>query len=72
MTRGRINAAVEPPLFVIETSVTRDEPFGEDGGGWGSRPKVPLGDGWRIVDFLSSEKRTRWERRRLVPSRGRP
>jgi hypothetical protein len=68
MTRGRINAPVEPPLFDTETVVTRDEWF-DSHEGWGTRAQRPAGNGWTIADFLSSEKLTRWERR--IP-RGQP
>jgi hypothetical protein len=55
---------------IIEVAETRDQPF-SDQTGWGSRPKRPQGDGWRISDF-THEKRTTWERRRLFPARRRP
>jgi hypothetical protein len=55
-------------LEIVERTATRDEWF--DGReGWGTRAQRPAGAGWQIVDFLSSEKLTRWERR--IP-RGRP
>jgi hypothetical protein len=62
---------LQPPLFVelVEAAETRDEWF-DDPQGWGTKPKPPSGQGWRIADY-SHEKRTRWERRRLFPARGR-
>jgi hypothetical protein len=64
-------AGIAPLLVEItETAETRDEPL-SNAEGWGSRAKPPPGDDWQIVDY-SSEKRTRWQRRRLLRTRGRP
>lgn len=52
---------------VIETIVVRDQPFVDGDGAWGTRTTRPPGDGWRVADY-EHEKRTRWERPRLVPA----
>jgi hypothetical protein len=64
-----MRSTARPPLFITETLVTRDEMFNDKDEAWGNRPTAPPGDDWRIVDSLSNEKRTRWERRRPVPTR---
>ena len=61
--------AAQQHQFATETVVTADEPF-DDADGWGSRVKRPPRPGWRVADY-SDERRTRWERRRLLPARGR-
>jgi hypothetical protein len=71
MTPGRINTAAQPPLFVelVEVAETRDEAYTDEDGSWGTKSKLPPGQGWRITDS-SRERGTRWERR--VPLRRRP
>jgi hypothetical protein len=61
------------PLFpeITETAETRDAPFIDGDGSWGTKPQAPNGDRWTVEDF-SDERRTKWTRTRLVPSRGRP
>jgi hypothetical protein len=54
-------------IEVVETVVTRDQPFCDRDGAWGTRSTPPPGEGWRVVDY-GNEKRTRWERPRLVPA----
>jgi hypothetical protein len=59
-------------LPLTETVVTDDEPFSLGDGTWGTRIKRRYGPDWCVVDYLSSEKKTSWQRRRqIVPSRGR-
>ena len=55
---------------LVETEVTRDQPFADRDGSWGTRSTPPSGEGWTIADF-GDEHATRWERRRLIPSWGR-
>jgi hypothetical protein len=63
--------AVQPKQFIlIETEVTRDQPFADRDGSWGTRSTPPSGEGWRIADF-GDEHATRWERPRLLPAWGR-
>jgi hypothetical protein len=59
--------ALPPPalsLFaeLIERVETRDEPFTDRDGAWGTRIAKPPGKGWRVLDF-SREKTTVWMRR---------
>ena len=63
--------AVQPKQFIIiETEVTRDQPFADRDGSWGTRSTPPSGEGWTIADY-GDEHATRWERRRLLPAWGR-
>ena len=57
----------QPELFadLVETVVTRDEPFDDEHGGWGTRRVPPSGKGWRID--RDRERATRWVRRTGVP-----
>ena len=50
---------------MTEIRETRDHPFVDPDGGWGTRVTRPEGSGWRVIDF-SHDKRTRWMRRRAV------
>ncbi|MER9563502.1 hypothetical protein [Mesorhizobium sp. M0571] len=56
--------AVQPALFaeLIETAVTRDEPFSDPDGSWGTRIVRPAGKGWRISD-AHRDRHTKWMRR---------
>jgi len=56
-----------PSLFgeLIEYASTRDAPFEDPDGGFGTRIVRPAGKGWRISDY-SHERRTTWTRRRAV------
>jgi len=53
---------------LVETEVTRDQPFADRDGSWGTRSTPPSGEGWTIADF-GDEHATRWERRRLIKGR---
>jgi hypothetical protein len=60
----------QPRLFaeLVESAVTRDQPFEDPDGSWGTRIARPAGKRWRS-DF-SHDKRTGWTRRRpIVPPR---
>jgi hypothetical protein len=57
-------------LEITERVTTRDHAF-SDHSGWGSRATPPPGSDWVIKDF-TREKRTTWERRRLILLRRRP
>ena len=58
-----------PSLFfeVIETVTTRDVPFEDRDGSWGTSIVRPSGPGWRIAD-ARRERHTKWVRRRPVVS----
>lgn len=64
--RGRrsLHLVDQPQLFaeLIETRTTRDQPFEDADGSWGSRITRPPGRGWRVADY-SRDKKTRWMRR---------
>ena len=55
---------------LVETEVTRDQPFADRDGSWGTRSTPPSGDGWTIADN-GDEHSTRWKRRRFLPAWGR-
>jgi hypothetical protein len=58
-------------LELVETAETRDRPFVDRDGAWGTRIVRPNGHGWRVLD-AHREHFTLWIRRRLVvrnPSR---
>jgi hypothetical protein len=67
----RIDAVRSPetgkPLLleIVETAETRDRPFTNGDGSWGSAPQTRSGSGWRVVDY-SREKWTGWQRRRWL------
>ena len=49
---------------VIEVTTTRDAPFEDRDGSWGTSIVRPNGPGWRIAHHR--ERHTRWIRRRPV------
>lgn len=52
--------AIQPALFgeLIESIITRDAPFEDRDGAWGSR----ISRGWRVID-AHRERHTKWTRR---------
>jgi hypothetical protein len=52
-------------LELVETITTRDRPFTDPDGGWGSRIVRPNGHGWHVL-AAHRERFTTWVRRRLV------
>lgn len=61
------NIAVQAQFFadVIEVRVTRDTPFENDDGTWGSMITPPPGRGWVPIDS-HRERHTKWQRRTPV------
>jgi len=58
-------------LEAVETTTTRDVPFEDRDGAWGTSIVRPSGPGWRVVD-TRHDRHTKWVRRRLiVPSKAR-
>jgi hypothetical protein len=53
-------------LEFVETAETRDRPFVDRDGAWGSRVVRPNGDGWRVLDA----HRERFTRRLVVRNPG--
>jgi hypothetical protein len=57
---------VKPSLEIVETVVMSNEPFEIDGIFWGYRASRPPGEAWTLIEYLISEKATRWTRRKPV------
>jgi hypothetical protein len=51
---------------IIENRYTRDAKVGLEDGAWGSFATRPPGDGWVVFDTLSRDRRTCWQRFRLI------
>ena len=67
------DADLQHRLFteIVEIIETRDTPFEDEDGGWGSRVTRPPGAGWRVLDSRR-ERHTKWQRFRAVPWAMRP